>query len=84
MPLQQARSKIKGVDVVLLEGLRAVSFWNELTFINDHDVFVGAFYCDVWRAPFWCDSAVRLDVNISVYREVALKVHHTWNDYNVL
>ena len=82
--LQQARAKVKDVDVVLLEGLRAVSFWNELAFINDYDVFVGAFYCDVWRAPFWCDSAVRLDVNISVYREVALKVHPAWNDDNFL
>jgi hypothetical protein len=82
--LQQARAKIKDVDVVLLEGLRAVSFWQELTFINNYDVFVGAFYCDVWRAPFWCDSQVRLDVNISVYREVALKVHKAWNDDNFL
>lgn len=74
----QARQYIDHADVVLLESMRGVSFRDGLGFINDHDVFVGAFYCDVWRPPFWYQSPIRIDLNICVYREVALKVHPTW------
>lgn len=72
---EQARQHIKDADIVLLESMRGVSFRDELNFINDHDVFVGAFYCDVWRGPLWYQSPINIDLNICVYREVALKCH---------
>jgi hypothetical protein len=81
---KQVQEMIPRADVVLLEGLRAVAFRDQLGFINTHKVFVGAFYCDVWRGPFWYQSPIRIDVNISVYREVALRAHPTWNDNNFL
>lgn len=71
----QARHMIGKADVVLLEALRGVAFRDELGFINKADVFVGAFYCDVWRAPFWYRSELNIDLNICVYRAGALKIH---------
>jgi len=77
---QQARESISWADIVLLESLRGVSFRDELMFLNDYDVFVGAFYCDVWRGPFWYQTQIHIDLNICVYRAVALKLHQSWKE----
>lgn len=64
---------ISDTDVVLLESLRAVSFRDELTFLNRLPLFIAGFHCDVWRGPLWIEHAIRIDLSISVYKAVALK-----------
>jgi len=76
----QARQSIDSADVVLLEAMRGVAFRDELSFINKSNAFVGAFYCDVWRAPFWYQSEISIDLNICVYRKGALRVHTSWTE----
>ncbi len=76
----QAKHMIGNADVVLLESLRGVQFRDELSFINKSNAFVGAFYCDVWRAPFWYLSDIKIDLNICVYKAGALKVHSSWKE----
>lgn len=78
--IYQAREYAPQADVILLESMRGVSFRDHLGFLNSSKAFIGAFYCDVWRAPFWYQSEIRIDLNICVYREVALKVHPSWTE----
>jgi hypothetical protein len=79
----EVRAHASSADVVLLEGFRAVSFRDELLFLNDLPLYIAAFYTDVWRGPHWCDSAIRIDLNICVYRDVAEKSHPKFRDSSV-
>lgn len=69
--LEEAREQTVDADVVYLENMLAVAFREELHFLNELPLFVCASYCDIWRRPWWGNSAVRIDAHVGVYRDCA-------------
>lgn len=80
---EEVRKHAPTADVVLLESLRAVAFRDELLFLNDMPLLTGAFYCDVWRGPYWLDHKLRTDVHISIYKDAAHKSRVEFRDPSI-
>jgi hypothetical protein len=72
--VEDVRQCARDMDVVLLELPALLDYRHELTFLNNLPVFIGGFHLDSWKGPFWCDEAVKVDLNICIYREVTLRI----------
>jgi hypothetical protein len=71
---EELRQCIHDVDIVLLELPLLVDYADELQFLNDSSAYVGGFHLDTWKGPFWCDSEIKVDLNICIYREITLRL----------
>ena len=71
--LEEAILHTKDADVLFLENLRSVPFWQELTFLNESPAFICASYCDVWRKPWWWQH-LRVDAHITLTKDVTIKI----------
>lgn len=71
---EQLRQCAGDMDVVLLEVPGALDYEDDLAFLDSLPVFVGGFHLDTWKGPFWCDSLVKMALNICIYREVTLRL----------
>lgn len=68
---EDAKAQLMGADVVFLENIRGLPFWQEIKSEIEAVPLICASYCDVWRQPWWFNY-IRTDVNVVVTKSAAL------------
>ena len=79
--LETTKREVQDADVVYLENYRALSFKDDLLFLNNLPLFICASYCDIWRQPWWGNFSIRIDAHIGVYRDCAKRVLPWYDKY---
>jgi hypothetical protein len=79
--LETTKREVQDADVVYLENYRALSFKDDLLFLNNLPLFICASYCDIWRQPWWGNFSIRIDAHIGVYRDCAKRALPWYDKY---
>jgi len=69
--VEDAKAQLADADVVFLENIRGLPFWQEIKTEIEAVPLVCASYCDVWRQPWWF-KYLRTDVNVVMTKAAAL------------